>query len=192
MIKTAIIGASGFLGSYLIKNYRSQYPDCIGTSYSNRSPKLLSFDIKNPNIKNLNLERTGHKAVIIASYISKIPKYENELLKACEVNVDGVLKLIKNLSKTSFSIPQKVKLVLQGNGFEKKWEIKELKDSKPLVVKLSSKKSSPNNKFKASLVWEDNSGMKNHLVKTLVIKVEGKNVWENIKIWFNGLINIFV
>jgi len=104
MIKTAVIGASGFLGSYLISNYRSQYPDCIGTSYSNQLPKLLSFDIKNPNIKHLNLERTGHKAVIIASYISKISDCENESLKACEVNVDGTLQLIKNLSKTSLKI----------------------------------------------------------------------------------------
>ena len=104
MIKTAIIGASGFLGCHLINNYRSQYPDCIGTSYSNHSPNLISFDIKSPDIKPLNLERTGHKAVIIASYISKISYCENEPLKACKVNVDGVLQLIKNLSKTSLKI----------------------------------------------------------------------------------------
>ena len=104
MIKTAIIGASGFLGSYLINNYRSQYPDCIGTSYSNHSPKLFSFDIRNPNIKHLNLERTGHKAVIIASYISKIFYCESKSNIAREVNIDGVLQLIKNLSKTSLKI----------------------------------------------------------------------------------------
>ena len=104
MIKTAVIGASGFLGSYLINNYRSQYPDCIGTLYSNHLPKLLSFDIKNPNIKPLNLERSGHKAVIIASYISKISDCESKPLKACEVNVDGALQLIENLSKTSLKI----------------------------------------------------------------------------------------
>ncbi len=104
MIKTAVIGASGFIGRYLINKYRLQYPDCIGTSFSNNKINLLKFDIKNPNIEPLNLERTGHKAVIIAAYKSNIFYCENEPSKAYEVNVDGVLQLIKNLSKTTLKI----------------------------------------------------------------------------------------
>jgi dTDP-4-dehydrorhamnose reductase len=104
MIKTAVIGASGFIGHHLINKYRIQYPDCIGTSFSNNKINLLKFDIKNPNIEPLNLERTGHKAVIIAAYKSNIFYCENEPSKAYEVNVDGVLQLIKNLSKTTLKI----------------------------------------------------------------------------------------
>lgn len=104
MIKTAIIGASGFLGHHLINKYRLEYPDCIGTSFTNNVSNLLPFDIKNPNIEPLNLEKTGHKAVIISSYKSKILYCEKKSLEASEVNVDGVLKLIKNLSKTSLKI----------------------------------------------------------------------------------------
>jgi len=104
MIKTAVIGASGFIGHHLINKYRLQYPDCIGTSFLNNKTNLLKFDIKNPNIEPLNLERTGHKAVIIAAYKSNIFYCENEPSKAYEVNVDGVLQLIKNLSKTTLKI----------------------------------------------------------------------------------------
>ena len=53
MIKTAIIGASGFIGSHLIKKYKSKYPDCIGTSFSSDVTNLLKFDLRNPNIKPL-------------------------------------------------------------------------------------------------------------------------------------------
>ena len=104
MIKTAVIGASGFIGSHLIANYRSQYPDCVGTSFSKNVNNLLKFDIKNPKIEPLNLEKTGHKAVIITSYKVNTSYCENEQDKAYEVNVSGVLKLIKNLSQTSLKI----------------------------------------------------------------------------------------
>ena len=104
MIKTAIIGANGFIGSHLISKYRSKYPDCIGTSFSNDVKNLLKFDLRNPNIKPLDLERTGHKAVIITSYKPNILYCENEPRKAHEVNVEGMLQLIKNLSQTSLKI----------------------------------------------------------------------------------------
>ena len=104
MIKTAIIGASGFIGGHLIKKYKSKYPDCIGTSFSSDKTNLLKFDLRNPDIKSLELERTGHKAVIIASYKADIHYCENDPHKAYEVNVEGILQLIKNLSQTSLKI----------------------------------------------------------------------------------------
>ena len=106
MIKTAIIGASGFIGSHLIKKYKSKYPDCIGTSFSSDVTNLLKFDLRNPNIKPLDLEQTGHKAVIITSFKANIPYCENEPRKAYEVNVEGILKLIGNFPFFDFiSIP---------------------------------------------------------------------------------------
>ena len=60
MIKTAVIGASGYIGRHLIEKYRSQYPNCIGTSFSNKNNNFISFDIRNPNIDALNLEQTGY------------------------------------------------------------------------------------------------------------------------------------
>ena len=104
MIKTAVIGASGFIGHHLINKYRLQYPNCVGTSFLNNKTNLLKFDIKNPDIEPLNLERSGHKAVIIAAFKSNIFYCENEPSKAHEVNVDGMLQLIKNLSQTSLKI----------------------------------------------------------------------------------------
>ena len=104
MIKTAIIGASGFIGSHLINRYRSKYSDCIGTSFSSEIKNLLKFDLRDPKIEPLDLERTGHKAVIIASYKTNISYCENEPRKAYEVNVEGILRLIKNLSQTSLKI----------------------------------------------------------------------------------------
>ena len=104
MIKTAVVGASGYIGSHLTKKYRSQYPNCVGTSFLSKDKNLISFDIRNPNIDLLNLEKTDHKAVVITSAKSKISYCEKEPLKAHDVNVAGTIQLIKNLSKTSLKI----------------------------------------------------------------------------------------
>ncbi len=104
MIKTAVFGASGYIGSHLIKKYRSQYPDCIGTTFLSKNKDLTPFDIRNPNLNFLNLEKTGHKAAVIASAKPKISYCEKETSKAYEVNVAGTIQLIKNLSKTSLKI----------------------------------------------------------------------------------------
>ena len=55
MIKTAVFGGSGYIGSHLLKKYRSIYPDCLGTSFQSKNKNLTTFDIRNPNIDLLKL-----------------------------------------------------------------------------------------------------------------------------------------
>jgi dTDP-4-dehydrorhamnose reductase len=104
MIKTAVFGGSGYIGSHLLKKYRSIYPDCLGTSFQSKNKNLTTFDIRNPNIDLLKLEHTGHKAAIITSAKPNIAYCEKESSKSYEVNVSGTIQLIKNLSKTSLKI----------------------------------------------------------------------------------------
>ena len=104
MIKTAVIGASGYIGNHLMNKYREQYPDVVGTTFSNSFNDLHPFDIRKPEISNLNLEETGHKAVIITVAKSNIAYCENNPINAYKVNVEGTIKLIKQLSKTSLKI----------------------------------------------------------------------------------------
>ena len=104
MIKTAVIGASGYIGSHLLRKYREQYPDCVGTSFSNNTNELIHFDIRNPNIGHLKLEETGHQAVIITSAKPNISYCENKSQQAFEVNVEGTFNLIRKLSRTSLKI----------------------------------------------------------------------------------------
>jgi dTDP-4-dehydrorhamnose reductase len=104
MIKTAVIGASGYIGSHLLERYRGKYPDCVGTSFSSHVSDLVHFDIRDPNIGHLKLEETGHQAVIITSAKPNISYCENKTQEAYEVNVRGTLNLIKNISKTSLKI----------------------------------------------------------------------------------------
>jgi dTDP-4-dehydrorhamnose reductase len=93
MIKTAVIGASGYIGHYLWKSYRDHFPDCIGTTFSKDSQSLHYFDIRQPDISSLKLAETDHECVIIASAKPNITYCEQNKDLAYDVNVRGTLAL---------------------------------------------------------------------------------------------------
>ncbi len=104
MIKTAVIGASGFLGRHLLRSYRQSYPDCVGTACSNPSPGLAHFDLRKPDLAALRLEETGHRAVLIASARPNITFCEQQPTAAYAVNVTGTLELLRQIGRTPMSV----------------------------------------------------------------------------------------
>ncbi len=99
MIKTAVIGASGYIGNNLLQKYRETFPDCIGTGFSQVKHGLIPFDLRNPNCDSLNLEETRHQTVIIASAKPNIGWCESYPKESYELNVSGTLKLITQLAQ---------------------------------------------------------------------------------------------
>ena len=104
MKKTAVIGATGFIGGHLLHSYRKNFEDCIGTGFSIIKPGLTHFDLRKPNLSRLGLEESGHEAVIIASAKSKIDYCGKEKEKSYEINVKGTLDLVRQIAKTSMQI----------------------------------------------------------------------------------------
>lgn len=101
MIKTAIIGASGYIGKHLLAKYRESFPDCIGTGFAHMKEGLTPFDLRNPNVAALKLRETEHEAVVIASAMPNIAKCESYPKETYELNVSGTLKLVKQLEQLS-------------------------------------------------------------------------------------------
>lgn len=104
MIKTAVIGASGYIGGQLFRKYRETFSDCIGTGFSRVSQDLTHFDLRNPNIETLNLQEKGHKAVVISSAMPLVGWCESHLKESYELNVKGTLDLVRQLAQTSIHI----------------------------------------------------------------------------------------
>lgn len=97
--KTAVIGACGFLGSHFLKTYRRIYPDCIGTQREeNKASNMPVFDLTLTNVSSLHLQTTDHKDALIVAGISDVSKCEAERLLSHQVNVDGVIELIRQLA----------------------------------------------------------------------------------------------
>mgnify|MGYP002526588129 CR=1 FL=1 len=95
-MKTAIIGASGFIGGHLLRRHRSRHPDCVGTCFRNRKDDLVVFDLREPDIRPLQLVETGHEAVIISAAETNIDSCQLDH-NAAKINVDGTLELISQL-----------------------------------------------------------------------------------------------
>ncbi len=102
-MKTAIIGASGFVGSHLLSRYRSRYPDCIGTCFSHRGADLVAFDLREPDVRPLRLVETGHEAVVITAAQTGIDCCEHDL-DAARINVHGTLELIGQLGRLGMHV----------------------------------------------------------------------------------------
>ncbi len=103
MIKTAVIGASGYIGAHLLSTYRKVFPDCIGTSFSKQGAGLISFDLRHPDINPLRLKETGHEAVLIASAMPNVGWCEAHPQESYELNVRGTLALVEALAKESIT-----------------------------------------------------------------------------------------
>jgi dTDP-4-dehydrorhamnose reductase len=104
MIKTAVIGASGYVGRHLWASFRQEFPDCVGTSFTNRGPGLTPFDIREPNLAALRLEETGHRAVLLASARPNIAFCEQQRAAAYAVNVAGMLELLRQIGRTRLAV----------------------------------------------------------------------------------------
>ena len=99
MDKVAILGASGFLGRALWIEYRKHHPDAIGTYCNNSKPALIHFDFLNTSLRKLRLNENGYCGAIIAGYIPQVDVCEQNKSETWEINVDGTLRVAKELSK---------------------------------------------------------------------------------------------
>lgn len=104
MIKTAIIGASGYIGSHLLNCYRKTFLDCVGTTFSKSRSDLITFDLSHHDVNNLRLQETGHQAVLIASARTNVVWCESNPTESYEFNVRSTLKLIEQLGKTTLTV----------------------------------------------------------------------------------------
>ncbi|MDD5593260.1 MAG: sugar nucleotide-binding protein [Candidatus Margulisbacteria bacterium] len=94
--KSAIIGATGFIGSAFFEAYRKSNSDFTATSRRGGPGGLSKLDLLSPDISGLKLSRTGHKDALILAAVAGIDRCEIEPA-ARKINVDGTRDLIKQL-----------------------------------------------------------------------------------------------
>ncbi len=99
--KTAIIGASGFMGKFFLSSYRRIYADCAGTARClvDRDVDIFMLDLLKPDISPLRLSKTGHKEALILAAATDIGTCESNKVDTRKVNVDGALELIRQLAE---------------------------------------------------------------------------------------------
>lgn len=95
MVRTAIIGASGFVGRHLFARFRTVDPETVGTSFLHGVGGLEYFDVRTPDLASLRLQERGVRAVLIASAKANVGYCQENAEDAAAVNVSGTLELIR-------------------------------------------------------------------------------------------------
>ena len=97
--KTAVVGASGFIGRCFLRKYRMRYPDCIGTGRDPIGRDIARFELSRPAIDHLKLAVSGHKDALILAGVTKMDVCERDKDQTRRINVEGTLDLVSRLVK---------------------------------------------------------------------------------------------
>jgi dTDP-4-dehydrorhamnose reductase len=104
MLKTAIIGASGFVGTHLFNACRAADPATIGTTFSKPDARLTKFDIRTPDLRSLGILDAGIQSIIIASANPNIGYCQDNKDASYAVNVKGTLDLASQAGKLGLQV----------------------------------------------------------------------------------------
>lgn len=100
-----IIGATGYIGSYLFRILKDGVEECIGTRFHSQNQELLKFDILEDKIENINKNIVAqHKEALLCSADSKIDYCLTNRDEAYHKNVTSTIQLIQSLQKLGYHI----------------------------------------------------------------------------------------
>jgi hypothetical protein len=108
-----------------------------------------------------------------------------------EVMFTEQFKIILNLEKKSFSVPENIKIIIDGPGFENQWTLEELNKEEELVLEMKSERLSKDNTFLITTSWDDKNGKRYSKEKKIIINAKSSNFKEKVKMWLNGLLKVF-
>ena len=91
MLKTAVIGAGGYIGRHLWQAYGN-----LGTTHR-PAEGLVTLDVRQPDMAALKLVENGVQSVILAAAKPLIGYCEKEPAASREVNVTGTLEAVRQL-----------------------------------------------------------------------------------------------
>lgn len=98
-----------------------------------------------------------------------------------------------NLQKKSFVQPQNVIVIISGAGFESTWEIEKMdKEREEITLRIDGNKLGSKNKFKIFSSWKDKEGQTYSQEQELIVEGKADTFFKKIKMWFQGVINLFL
>lgn len=105
-MKYFVLGATGYIGSYLYHRLERDGYYVVGTSRNTADDKLLFFDIKNGNINSFlrGTDKNEKKVAIVCIAVSNINRCHEDHDEAYDINVVKTKKLIHTLLENGFQV----------------------------------------------------------------------------------------
>jgi hypothetical protein len=108
------------------------------------------------------------------------------------INYGQEFSLKFNLSKNSFNLPKNIILTMELPGRENKWEIEQITKDELFELKLEGIGVSKNNVISVTTTWKDQENQSYFDKQELILEVKANNSFDNIKMFFNRIINWFL
>jgi len=120
------------------------------------------------------------------------PKITIEADYPDSVDFGTPFEITLNVKKESFSEPKEVIVMLNGPGFNTRWDIENLENDQELVLELEGTKLSSKNKFTVKTQWKDKESREYSEEKGIVIEGKANSFAEKIKMLINSILNVFI
>jgi hypothetical protein len=149
----------------------------------------------------LKSDQAGWSKLLVSAnnkLIDKKTAFEYAVLDAPNVSVkltapEQILfgqsaKLEVLINKTSFSLPQKVEVLVKGRGMEQKFTVEEMREPLLLEADLRGDRIGKNNIYSVLISWKDKEGKAYSVVQEVYVVGIGSSFSEKVKMFFNGLV----
>lgn len=97
-----IVGASGFVGKHLFNYLKKKGYNVVGTRYKSSDNDLITFDLATDKIADkidpMNICSDRPTFGVICAFISQIDRCFREKEESYEINVNGIIRLIKEFN----------------------------------------------------------------------------------------------
>ncbi|HIH13489.1 TPA: transglutaminase domain-containing protein [Candidatus Woesearchaeota archaeon] len=101
------------------------------------------------------------------------------------------IHLAITLQKVSFTTPEKVQVLVEGAGFQNKWQVDALPEKQQYDLNIENVPVSSRNTFTITTTWNDKQGKTFTDTKTIDIPGKAEGFMGTITLWLNGILKWF-
>jgi len=94
-MSSLIIGASGYIGSVLLRRMKEQGEEAIGAYHSRPVEGMVRFDLSKDDPAKIDLDWNRVRSVVICTALSSLEEYVRKKEYARAVNVEGMARLFR-------------------------------------------------------------------------------------------------
>lgn len=137
------------------------------------------------NIKNEVVEKKS----TVQYTVFDPPQVDFSVRSPERVDYGDTFSIHLDLNKTSFTPPEKVTVAVSGLALHQQWQIEKMLQEQAIDVSFPGDNLARKNKIEVKVSWEDTDRKSYEKTEELIILGEADTFLEEVKLFFNGVIN---
>ena len=133
----------------------------------------------------------AEKKITLEYAVKDEPQIEMEIAMPQEISLGKEFGAVITLRKSSFSLPQRVVLELEGLGMQQQWQLEQLREEETLHLQLDGNRLGFYSVIKANLRWGEPGGKAFHQERELLVQGKASSLGGKIKLFWNDFVELF-